>query len=248
MAYCVNFVSNSTAQWSMMAYQSSTVHNSKTMHQTDTHTNVRCSDNMQFVILGSHSCTAQSCGGQIFYTVSHWRTHVITYHLLCFQFVPERLQLNKLTSNALLFPSALCYCSLWWLGGHTARSEPAAVISKGSLLRKKGKGKVFPYSTPSVGPGADPGVQAVSLQVIHLAVGCHYFPPGPQLPPQPQSITALWPVPSYTAWWQRHIGVDNLPKVVTQHYLEQDLNLRPTDRRPKCLTRCTTVPPLFWGT
>jgi len=24
------------------------------------------------------------------------------------------------------------------------------------------KGKVFPYSLPSVGPGADPGVQAVS--------------------------------------------------------------------------------------
>ena len=29
----------------------------------------------------------------------------------------------------------------------------------------KGKGKGFPYSTPSVGPGADPDVQAVSLQV-----------------------------------------------------------------------------------
>ena len=28
-----------------------------------------------------------------------------------------------------------------------------------------GKGKGFPYSLPSVGPGADPGVQAVSLQV-----------------------------------------------------------------------------------
>ena len=27
------------------------------------------------------------------------------------------------------------------------------------------KGKVFPYSLPSVGPGADPGVQAVSPQV-----------------------------------------------------------------------------------
>ena len=27
----------------------------------------------------------------------------------------------------------------------------------------------------------------------------------------------LWPVvPSYTAWWQRHIGVNNLPKVVMQ--------------------------------
>jgi len=30
---------------------------------------------------------------------------------------------------------------------------------------KKGKGKVFPYSLPSVVPGADPGVQAVSPQV-----------------------------------------------------------------------------------
>ena len=29
----------------------------------------------------------------------------------------------------------------------------------------KGKGKVFPYSLPSVGPGADPGVQAVRPQV-----------------------------------------------------------------------------------
>ena len=27
------------------------------------------------------------------------------------------------------------------------------------------KSKVFPYSLPSVGPGADPGVQAVSPQV-----------------------------------------------------------------------------------
>jgi len=33
------------------------------------------------------------------------------------------------------------------------------------LYRVKGKGKVFPYSLPSVGPGADPGVQAVSPQV-----------------------------------------------------------------------------------
>jgi len=30
----------------------------------------------------------------------------------------------------------------------------------------KSKGKGFPYSIPSVGPGADPGVQAVSLQVL----------------------------------------------------------------------------------
>ena len=30
---------------------------------------------------------------------------------------------------------------------------------------RKVKGKVFPYSLPSVGPGADPGVHAVSPQV-----------------------------------------------------------------------------------
>ena len=27
-----------------------------------------------------------------------------------------------------------------------------------------------------------------------------------------------------------------MPKIVTQRYLEQDLNPRPTDRKPKCLT------------
>jgi len=38
------------------------------------------------------------------------------------------------------------------------------------------KGKGFPYSIPSVGPGADPGVQAVSLQVTVR------HPPGGRLP------------------------------------------------------------------
>ena len=33
------------------------------------------------------------------------------------------------------------------------------------LSRVTQKKKVFPYSLPSVGPGADPGVQAVSPQV-----------------------------------------------------------------------------------
>jgi len=32
-------------------------------------------------------------------------------------------------------------------------------------VREVKKGKVFPYSLPSVGPGPDPGVQAVSPQV-----------------------------------------------------------------------------------
>jgi len=33
------------------------------------------------------------------------------------------------------------------------------------FLNHNKKGKAFPYSLPSVGPGADPGVQAVSPQV-----------------------------------------------------------------------------------
>ena len=46
--------------------------------------------------------------------------------------------------------------------------------SAGCVPVKKGKG--FPYSIPSVGPGADPGVQAVSLQVTVS------HPPGGRLP------------------------------------------------------------------
>ena len=38
------------------------------------------------------------------------------------------------------------------------------------------QGKGFPYSIPSVGPGADPDVQAVSLQVTVS------HPPGGRLP------------------------------------------------------------------
>jgi len=46
---------------------------------------------------------------------------------------------------------------------------------------------------PIVGPGADPGIQAVSPQVTFCyppAVGCHYFPPGLQSPSQPKNVTS----------------------------------------------------------
>jgi len=42
---------------------------------------------------------------------------------------------------------------------------PTLTLALLILLKPKGKGKGFPYSTPSVGPGADRGVQAVSPQV-----------------------------------------------------------------------------------
>ena len=37
--------------------------------------------------------------------------------------------------------------------------------------------------------------------------------PDLRLPSQPQGITAPWPLPNYTACWQRHKCVNNLPKV-----------------------------------
>ena len=48
--------------------------------------------------------------------------------------------------------------------------------------------------------------------IINPVVGCHYFPPGLQLPSQPSSVTALSPVPSYTAcWWIK--GVKHAIKI-----------------------------------
>jgi len=73
------------------------------------------------------------------------------------------------------------------------------------LLRWHGvrkNGKVFPCPLPSVGPGADPGVQAVSPQMTFShppEEGCRYLPPGQRLPSQPNSITAHQPVSNYTA-------------------------------------------------
>jgi len=78
-------------------------------------------------------------------------------------------------------------------------------------------GKVLSYSLTSVGPRFDPGVLAVSLEVnfkvIPPVVGCHYFLPDCI---HLRAVTVLQPVPSYTVWWHRYIGVNNLPKVVMQ--------------------------------
>jgi len=46
-----------------------------------------------------------------------------------------------------------------------ATDHTDCIVSHCSCFTSRLKGKVFPYSLPSVGPGADPGVQAVSPQV-----------------------------------------------------------------------------------
>ena len=64
----------------------------------------------------------------------------------------------------------------------------------------KARGKVLPYSLPSAGPGADPGVQAVSPQVTLS------HPPGGRMPllSARSAVTfpahgPIGPVPNYTA-------------------------------------------------
>ena len=60
------------------------------------------------------------------------------------------------------------------------------------------------------------GSQPAGDLVINTAECCHYFPEGLQLPSRSKSITVPWPVPNYTAWWQRHTGVSSLRKASTQ--------------------------------
>jgi len=80
----------------------------------------------------------------------------------------------------------------------------------------KVKGKVLPYLLPSVVPGADAGVQAVSPKMIWS------HPLGGRLPLLSARPAVTFPaeerhgpVPNYTDWWQRHMRVSSLPKAVT---------------------------------
>ena len=59
-----------------------------------------------------------------------------------------------------------CFCRRELITIVTPLSRPGSAKTAASVcLYSVYKGKVFPYSLPSVGPGADPGVQAVSPQV-----------------------------------------------------------------------------------
>jgi len=60
--------------------------------------------------------------------------------------------------------------------------------------------------------------------------------PDLQLPSRPQSITALWRVPNYTAGWQRHMGVNNLPRVVAWRCTGRESNPGPLDHQSDTLT------------
>jgi len=76
------------------------------------------------------------------------------------------------------------------------------------FCKEKSKVKAFPYLIPSIGPRADPSVQAVSPQVTVS------HPPGGRLPLLSTRPAVTSPAIEhhrpYTAWWQRHIGVTKL--------------------------------------
>ena len=70
-------------------------------------------------------------------------------------------------------------------------------------LRGTKKGKVLSYLLLSTGPGADPGVQAVSPQVAlshPLGGRLPLLSARPAVTFPAKSITAHRPVPNYTAW------------------------------------------------
>ena len=73
-----------------------------------------------------------------------------SYVSRCFPPQINRRTLLNIWTRVRLWATALMLTTTNW-------SSPLAYV--------KGKSKVFPYSLPSAGPGADPGVQAVSPQV-----------------------------------------------------------------------------------
>ena len=82
------------------------------------------------------------------------------------------------------------------------------------FIRRKGKGK---GAVPNAGHKRGAHLPFLGLWARRPLSLWHMASASPdlRLPSQPQSVTALWPVPSYTAWWQRHIRVRNLPRVFT---------------------------------
>jgi len=86
------------------------------------------------------------------------------------------------------------------------------------------------------------------MELFNVSYGTEQlcFPPGLLSPFQPESIIAPWPVPNYTAWWQRHMN--NLPRAVTRRCINSltptvkitnELKLKPV---VICVSKCLLCP------
>ena len=101
------------------------------------------------------------------------------------------------------------------------------------------KVKVVHTRLPSVGFRSWSRFLAVSLQVawvVNPAVGCHYFPPGLQLPRNPQEGCYQFRCLVNTGT----MGVNSLPKTVTRQRRGCDLNPGPS--APESSTLTTRLP------
>jgi len=127
----------------------------------------------------------------------------------------------------------------------TTTSSQFSIIDSLDARRSK-KAKSLPYSLPSVGPAADPSVQAVSPQVTSS------HPPGGRLP-----LLSTRPAVTFPAEERHHPsastklyclvtvvhGCENLPKVVTRQHGGRGLNSRPLSHEPDVLaTRQSSHP------
>ena len=91
---------------------------------------------------------------------------------ICHDMLPPQVTLSvhsfRVAYSWLLCANMTTYTKpevLYSVGLHVSQTPPEDDPEPRWWAAGKVLGKVFPYSLPSVGPGADPGVQAVSPQV-----------------------------------------------------------------------------------
>jgi len=110
---------------------------------------------------------------------------------------------------------------------------------KGVEMGGAGKGRAVetrvkrPYSVLELIPvlGSQP---AGDVNHINPTVGCHYFPPGQQLPPQP--FKGLLPILLLGELNRVTMGVNSLPKTVSRQRRDCDLNPGPSAPESSTLT------------
>ena len=116
----------------------------------------------------------------------------------------------------------LCCCQAYGSQEYKKRCH----MTKYDVLHWLVKGKEYhtPWrvlvgcSSPLLRPWAHRWIHHLSLWRIASVT------PDLRLPSQSQDISAPRLVPNNTAWWQRHMCGNNLPKVVTWQRLGQELN------------------------
>ena len=176
-------------------------------------------------------------------TVSkHWKTHTHTYTSAT-NLWSQIMSLMKWTQQQ----KFSCCCSSYLeqsprtfaLALHHQRTE-LVWLEKPPLPAGLKKVKVAHTQLLSMGFRSWSRFLVVSLQVtwvINPAVGCHYFPPGPQLPSQ--LLRGLLPISLLGE--QRH-DVNSLPKTVTRQRCCCDLNLGPSALESSILIISATEP------